>query len=192
MDKDEETAIERLCNGDIGGLEFLVQKYQLRAVRTAYGIIHDRQMAEDVVADAFIIVYERIKQFNVTMRFEPWFYRIVINHSLKKWKKATRIETLTDDLCSQVVVEPPTSIPGPEENVLNNELRQFISAAIEILPPKQRAVVILRYYLDFQETEMAQILGCPLGTVKWRLHAARTKLRNLFEKLPQIVAWDNL
>lgn len=182
MDNDDQATIERLLNGDINGLEVLVQKYQLRAVRTAYGIIHDRQMAEDVVADAFITVYERIEQFNPTMRFEPWFYRIVINNALKKLKKEKRIEKITDDLSSQVL-ETQTSISGPEETVLNKELREVMRTAIEVLPPKQRAAIILRYYLDIEEAEMAQILGCPLGTVKWRLHAARIKLKNRFEKL---------
>lgn len=182
MDSDEQIAIERLCKEDISGLEVLVQIYQVRAVRTAYGITHDMQMAEDVVADAFITVYERIKQFNTNKRFEPWFCRIVINNALKKVKKSRRVGTLTVDLFSQVLVKTPTSIPGPEENTLNEEFREFVSAAIKVLPPKQRAVVILRYYLDIEEVEMAHILGCPLGTVKWRLHAARTKLKSLFEK----------
>lgn len=191
MKSDEEMAIKRLSTGDISGLEILVKTYQVRAVRTAYGITHNRQMAEDVVADAFITVYERIKQFNTKKPFQPWFYRIVVNNALKKVKNANRVEALTDDLFSQILVETPTSVPGPEENTLNEELKKFISAAIEVLPPKQRAVVILRYYLDIEESEMAHILGCPLGTVKWRLYASRTKLRGFIEKSPQFVPLNN-
>lgn len=186
MRNDEHEAIERLSKGDISGLETLVQIYQLRAVRTAFAIIHDRQMAEDVVADAFITVYERIKQFNPTRPFEPWFYQIVVNHAIKKSKRAKRIETLKDELHFKSLTDRPDSLGRPEEAALLKEVQAVVYAAIGALPPKQRAVVFLRYYLEFEETKIARILECPLGTVKWRLHAARTKLRHVLAKSPEI------
>ncbi len=70
---------------------------------------------------------------------------------------------------------------GPEERILAAETRQEMWAAIGCLPPTQRAAVILRYYLDLSEADLAFELACPPGTVKWRLHAARKCLRILLQ-----------
>lgn len=66
---------------------------------------------------------------------------------------------------------------GPEEHALAGELRDVLRAAMAVLPPAQRTVLVLRYYLQLDEREMAAVLGRPAGTVKWRLHAARQRLR---------------
>jgi RNA polymerase sigma-70 factor (ECF subfamily) len=70
---DERGAIERLQNGDVSGLELLVRRYQVRAVRTAYLVTRDQSLAEDVVQAAFVKAYERIGQFEARRSFGPWF-----------------------------------------------------------------------------------------------------------------------
>ena len=67
--------------------------------------------------------------------------------------------------------------PGPEDEASTRELRLFMLSAIRSLPADQRAALVLRYYLDMDEATIAETLRCPLGTVKWRLHAARERLR---------------
>jgi RNA polymerase sigma-70 factor (ECF subfamily) len=67
--------------------------------------------------------------------------------------------------------------PGPDEAVLQHELQRSLSAAIDALPPPQRAALVLHYYLELDEAAVARILECPVGTVKWRLYAARRRLR---------------
>ncbi len=79
---DEKQAIQRLKNGDIGGLEFLVSRYQEKAVRMAYLITRDVGMAEDVVQDSFIQAYRSIDGFDWARSFEPWFLRSVANASV--------------------------------------------------------------------------------------------------------------
>jgi RNA polymerase sigma factor (sigma-70 family) len=64
--------------------------------------------------------------------------------------------------------------------------------AVQTLPPKQRATLVLRYYLQMEESEIAQALGCPLGTVKWRLYTARMKLRRVLVKSPDFLLFENL
>ena len=183
---EEQKAIARLKRGDIGGLEALVRKYQVQAVRTAYLITRDRALAEDIVQAAFLRVYERIGQFDTKRPFGPWFLRSVVNDAIKA---ATRHEhqvyledgsegegmSLTD-----LLVDPS---PGPADLAEAAETRQAIWSALGKLPPAQRAVIVLRYYLGLSEAEMADELACPLGTVKWRLHAARKRLRALLRPL---------
>ena len=87
---DEAEAIVRLKQGDIGGLEALVQRYQLPALRAAYLITHDRSLAEDVAQAAFLRAYERIDQFDVERPFGPWFLRSVVNDEVKVARRRGR------------------------------------------------------------------------------------------------------
>ena len=76
---DEKQAIQRLKIGDIGGLEFLVTRHQVKAVRTAYLITRDAALAEDIVQDSFLQAYRSIGSFDRTHPFELWFMRNVVN-----------------------------------------------------------------------------------------------------------------
>jgi len=80
---DEQEAIRRLKRGDIGGLEVLASRYQVKAVRTAYLITRDPALAEDVVQDCFVRVFHSIAGFDSARPFEPWFMRSVVNASVK-------------------------------------------------------------------------------------------------------------
>lgn len=173
----EQSAILALQRGEMRGLEALVRAYQLQAVRVAFGVVGDRGVAEDAVADAFVLLYERIGQYDTTRPFAPWFYRIVVNCALKsvrgkagagKWQVVD-----VDDWADQQVSE----WPEPEEVVEQKELRELVIGVVDTLPAEQRAVVVLRFYLDMDEAGIAEVLGCPLGTVKWRLHVAKRKLK---------------
>ena len=173
MSEAEQRAIADLLRGEVKGLEVLVQLYQVRAVRAAYAILGDRHAAEDVVADAFVKVYERIEQYDRRRPFAPWFYRIVVNDALKIARKSSRSVAFDEELLGDLA----DNAPGPEEAALLREMRDLILSAIYSLPPQQRATLVLRYYLDMEEAAIAQTLGCPVGTVKWRLYSARQKLR---------------
>lgn len=176
VDDDERAALGALCRGDSRGLELLFQRYQVQAIRAALIITGDRQTAEDVVADAFVKVYERAAQFDNRRPFAPWFYRIVINQALavqRQWSRQRGYERKSTSSAAR----RGNHVPGPEEAVAARELRNDVQEMIAALPAAQRAVVTLRYYLDMDEPMIAQTLGCPRGTVKWRLFAARKRLR---------------
>ncbi|MFL5733437.1 MAG: RNA polymerase sigma factor [Chloroflexia bacterium] len=176
MSYGEREAIAALRGGDIGGLEALVSVYQLRAMRTAFAITGNRQAAEDVVADAFVAAYERIGQFDERRPFAPWFYRIVVNGALKAVRGAGRRVSEGGD-GGEWLASIVDEAPGPEEETLTGEMRRMLLEAIYALPPVQRAALVLRYYLDMDEAAIARTLGCPQGTVKWRLHTGRDRLR---------------
>ena len=172
---DENEAINRLKCGDIDGLAFLVEQYWTEAVRTAYLITQDRALAEDIAQSAFIRVYERIAQFDEQRPFPPWFFRIVTNMALKTQKQHQ------GKLDFGIVLEDmiPFAGPDPEEIVTTREKEKAVRAALQRLSPKQRAVIVLRYYHGFTEREIADTLVSPLGTIRWRIHAARQNLHRL-------------
>jgi len=179
---EEQEAIARLKRGDIGGLETLVRQYQVRAVRTAYLITRDRALAEDIVQAAFVRAYERIGQFDAGRPFGPWFLRSVVNDAVKAAARRKRLVPLEagyegeETSLADLLADPG---PGPADLAEAAGTRQAVWAALGKLPPAQRAAIVLRYYLGLSEAEMAGELACPPGTVKWRLHAARKRLRTL-------------
>jgi RNA polymerase sigma-70 factor (ECF subfamily) len=173
---DESSAIAALTSGDTGALAALVVLHQSHALRIAYGITRDRDVAEDVVADAFIRALQRIHHYDRTRPFRPWFHRIVVNRAL---------DALADNdrrgggrLSTSPLPDEADPLPLPETLAIRREVAATVSAAVDALPPPQRAVVVLRYYLDLDERSIAETLGCPVGTVKWRLFAARHRLRH--------------
>ncbi len=182
---EEQQAIALLKRGDIGGLETLVRKYQVQAVRAADLIVRDRALAEDIVQAAFLRAYERIGQFDAGRPFGPWFLRSVVNDAVKAAARRERQVPLDGEAreaisLADLLADPA---PGPGELSEQAETRQAIWAALGELPPAQRAAIVLRYYLDLSEAELAGELACPPGTVKWRLHTARERLRALLRPL---------
>jgi RNA polymerase sigma-70 factor (ECF subfamily) len=179
---EERQAIERLKQGDVGGLEALVRKHQAGAVQAAYLIVRDRALAEDIAQDAFVRAYERIGQFDAERPFGPWFTRIVINDAVKAASRRERRRERTtpfeegDDGPVTWLMDPET---GPQELAEEAEARRRVWRALKELPPAQRAVVVQRYYLGMNEAEMAQSEGSPPGTIGWRLHAARKSLARI-------------
>ncbi|MBA3951629.1 MAG: RNA polymerase sigma factor [Rubrobacter sp.] len=178
---DEREAIERLKRGDAGGLRALVETHYDRAARAAYLVVRDPALAEDVAQGAFVRAYDKIGTFDAKRPFAPWFMRLVVNDAAEAARRRERRRTLpldspgAGDAVSRFV--DPAS--GPQELAEEAEERRSVWAALEKLPPAQRAVVVQRYFLDMSGAEMSERGNTPTGTIKWRLHAARKTLSEL-------------
>ena len=142
---DEREAVGRLKRGDVGGLEVLVKAHQTRALRAAYLIVRDRPLAEDVVQGAFVRAYERIGRFDEGRPFGPWFIKVVVNDAIKAASRREKTAFFRDDEDPLARLADPTT--GPYELAEEAEERRRVWAALEKLPPAQRAAVVQRYYL---------------------------------------------
>ncbi|MDO9028519.1 MAG: RNA polymerase sigma factor [Candidatus Roizmanbacteria bacterium] len=178
----EQEAIQRLKRGDVGGLETLVYSYQVKAVRKAYLITRDPHIAEDVVQDAFIQVYHAIRGFDATRPFEPWFMRSVVNASVKIMQGSARQVQVGDEADESLLAELAAGVESVEAQVEFIESQNQIWDAMQKLSPRQRAVIVQRYFLEMSEAEMAEESGTATGTIKWILNAARERLRGLLER----------
>lgn len=174
---DDLHAIRRMKDGDISGLEFLVARYQVRAVRVAFLITHDEPLAEDIVQETFLRLFRKIERFDPERPFEPYLLRSVANAALNAATRRKEHVSLDGDL--GVVEQLLAQAAAVESEVEQHQLKRQIISALEALEPRQRAAVVQRYYLEMSEKEMAVALGAPLGTVKWLLNAARARLRDL-------------
>ncbi len=176
---DEQEAIRRLKNGDIGGLEFLVHKYQVRAMRKAYLITRDSGLAEDVVQDSFLQAYRAIRGFDATRPFEPWFRRSVVNAAVKMMQKSARQVEIGDETDEAALAELAARVESVESQVESLEVQRQIWDAMSKLSPRQRAVIVQRYFFGMSEAEMANESGTAPGTIKWLAAVARERLRGL-------------
>lgn len=176
---DEQQAIQRLKNGDIGGLETLVTQYQVQAVRAAFLITRDSGLAEDIVQDAFVHAYRAISGFDATRPFKPWFMRSVVNAAVKAMQRSSRQVDVQGDTDETVFAALARRVESVESQVESIEVQDQIWAALQELSPRQRAVIVQRYFLGMSEAEMADQSDTARGTIKWLLNAARERLREL-------------
>ena len=179
---EEKQAIQALKQGNIAGLEALVNVYYLPAVRAVYLVVQNHALAEDMVQSGFARLPQTIQQFDEQRTFRPWFFRSVINRAISAVRREKRVVDLPADETGKL---PPIPDPSdaPEEEVLQAEREAAVWQALQQLKPTQRAAVILRYFLECSENEVAEILKKPKSTVKWTLYAARKKLQTILDPL---------
>jgi RNA polymerase sigma-70 factor, ECF subfamily len=174
---ESRNAVQRLKRGDIGGLEILVNHHQVRAVRTAFLILQDEDAAQDVAQETFLRIYQRIHQFDDRLPFEPYLLKSVVHAALNLVRRNAKFTSLDGD-----PAEVESLLDGadqPEAQVEAWQLSQEILDALSKLSPRQRAVIVQRYYLEMSEKEMSEHMQAAPGTIKWLLNAARTRLRDL-------------
>ena len=173
---DERVAILRLKRGDIGGLEPLISHYQLKATRAAFLIVQDEALAQDVVQETFVHLYNHIGQYDASRPFEPYLMRSVVNASLNAVRGSKKLISLDNDTVLENLLDHAASV---ESQVEFAQLQQEILSTLSKLSPRQRAAIVQRYYLEMSEQEMSAALDAAPGTVKWLLNAARERLRHL-------------
>jgi RNA polymerase sigma-70 factor (ECF subfamily) len=185
----ETQAIERLKRGDLSGLEMLVQQYQVKAVHAAVLIVHDRELAEEVVQNSFFHAVQKIDQFDARRPFGPWFLKSVIHAAIQEANRQKRVIALNEDPDDSVLETTAQAAewlidPGryPEDLVETEELYRTVWKALDQLPANQRAAIVMRYLQDSSEAEITQVFQRPLTTIKWWLHDARQRMRRILQR----------
>ena len=180
----DDQVVARLKQGDLESMEELVSRYYLPAVRAAYLVVQDKSLAEDVVQNSFLCLNDTIRQFDPKRPFGPWFLRCVVNAAINMNHREARSFSL-DQADEETNFSAESWLldqnPGPAEQYEEAEKNQVIFRALGKLTPKQRAAVVMRYYLEMSESEMAIELDSPKSSLKWWLYSARTRLRELLQ-----------
>ena len=163
--------------GDREAFVQLVEELQDRFFRIAYRITHDHDAALDVAQDAFVKIHDRIERWDGKSTFTSWSFRVVTNMSIDLLRRKKR-ETKARE--ARALEQPEVVEDLSESSLVAQERADLVAkvkAAIEALPPGQRAIVALRHYEGFTLKEIAEVRGCALGTVKSTLHQAFRSLR---------------
>jgi RNA polymerase sigma-70 factor (ECF subfamily) len=157
-------------SGDVGAFTRLVERYRVPALRLAYGIAGDE--AEDAVQEAFVKAYRKLGTFRPGAPFRPWLFTIVANEARNRRRSQSRRVSL-----ELRVREPARHAPAGETHAIEHEQRRVLVAAVNTLSERHREVVALRFFAGLTEHEAAEVLACPVGTVKSRLSRALEQLR---------------
>jgi RNA polymerase sigma-70 factor, ECF subfamily len=174
---EEWQAVAQLKDGDMDGLEMLVNQYYFQALRASFLIIQDIHQAEDIVQTSFLHASEKIEQLS-SDRFGPWFLKMVVNASIRAAKRQKRQVSLDDQEDCRFLLEWLTDPhPSIEEIIETEEMRQKVWKALTLLPVRQRAAIVLKYYLQMSEKEVSHELRSPVSSIKWLLFSARNKLK---------------
>src|SRR6059036_1280665 len=185
-DVSELELVKRCQAGDTGAFDELVTRYRTRVFSMIYNMVHSEQDAWDLAQDSFLKAWKSIKRFRGRSSFYTWIYRIVMNVTIDwvRKKHVTGAGTEFDDATQLREVDPasktvPQTEALPYETIERDEIRDRIDKAIAQLSPEQRAVILMKEIEGMQYHEIAEALGCSIGTVMSRLFYARKKLQNL-------------
>jgi RNA polymerase sigma-70 factor (ECF subfamily) len=177
----DDALIRATLEGDEEAFRELMERYKGRAFGVAVGIVGNGDDALDVVQDSFIKAYYKLKEFRFGSNFYTWFYRLLVNQAIDRWRKSARsAEVPLDESWLSEEDSPPDAFTyprTPEDLARNRELGDALQRAIASLPEYHRAVIVLREVEGMAYDEIAKTLGCSVGTVMSRLHYARGKLK---------------
>ena len=166
--------IDRARAGDVAAYESLVRRYQDVALRTAY-LVAPEADAADAVQDAFLKAYAALPRFRRGAPLRPWLLRIVANEARNRRRSADRRTGLA--VRAAVAGSRDDVAPSPESEVIAEEARGLLLAALGDLRDEEREVIGARYFLGLSEAETAEALAIPAGTVKSRTSRALGRLR---------------
>jgi RNA polymerase sigma-70 factor, ECF subfamily len=172
--------------GDTEAFDQLVSRFRTRVFGMIYNMVHNEQDAWDLAQDSFLKAWKSIARFRGQSSFYTWMYRIVMNVTIdalrKKQVKGSGAE-FNDEVQLKEIEPASRTVPHgdalPHERMEHKEIRGRIDAAIAQLSPEHRAVILMKEIEDMQYHEIAESLGCSIGTVMSRLFYARKKLQNL-------------
>ena len=181
--------VKRVQAGDTGAFDILVQKYQHKVVNLIGRFVSDQAECQDIAQDSFIKAYRAIDNFRGDSQFYTWLYRIAANtaknHLASRTRKSPGYAIDVDDAEHYEGESGLKEYDNPENLLLTNEIKATIFDAIEKLPEDLKSAITLRELDGLSYEEIAEVMDCPIGTVRSRIFRAREvidkELRPLLE-----------
>ena len=174
--------VERTVAGDQKAFELLVLKYQRRIERLIGRMVRDTDLVEDIAQETFIRAYRALAQFRGEAQFYTWLYRIAVNTAKKALVDLKRDPTVSESALrgggddedeTSAVENELTSAESPETVLAAKEIAAAVNSAMEALPEELRQAVTLREIEGLSYEEIAEVMNCPIGTVRSRIFRAR-------------------
>jgi len=181
-DHTQQRLIRQAREGDTDAMDQLLQGHFRSAYNLAFRLTGNYDDAQDVLAEAFLRVYNALPRFRGDAHFSTWLYRIVMNVFLDERKKQRlrrheSLEAMIQLADSQVELQIEDESPGPMETLERGEEAEIVQRAVLTLPESQRLMIALYHFQNQTYEEIAAITSLPIGTVKSRLNRARLALR---------------
>jgi RNA polymerase sigma-70 factor, ECF subfamily len=178
----DEQVVDRILAGEPALYEILMRRHNQRIYRIVRGILDDDGEAEDVMQDAYVRAYQHLAQFEGRSSFVTWLSRIAMHEAFARAQRFKRQTSLDADEVYADMKSTLASTDNPEKNLSNKELQNVLEAAILLLPPKYRTVLVVRDIEELTTAEAAAALEISEEAVKVRLHRARALVRRALYK----------
>ena len=176
--------VRRVKKGDYTAFDLLVLKYQSRVIATAFKFVKEKQLAEDIAQEAFIKSYKSIDSFREESSFYTWVYRITVNTAKNYLLSSKRRDELViSDLSQDDSFYPEKlDIDSPQEILKASELRDLIFETLSSLGEESRTALSLREFDGLSYEQIAEIVQCPVGTVRSRIFRGREVIEEVVGK----------
>ncbi len=175
--------VTRVQKGEVGAFDQLVMRYRERVYGVVYNMTSNREDAADLTQDAFIKAFQSINRFQGQSSFFTWLYRIAVNSTLSHLRKAKlrtffSFEKINEDDKTTELLAQLTDKDGADKEVYVRELQEKLNEAMQKLSIKHRTVVTLFEIDGLSHEQIAEVVGCSVGTVRSRLHYAKQILQS--------------
>ena len=188
----DKELVKRVQKGDKGAFDLLVLKYEQKIVNLVMRYVRDPEQALDITQEAFIKAYRALPRFRGDSAFYTWLYRIAVNTAKNylvahiKQKTANDIDVADAEYLSNG--SELQDIETPESSLFRDELEQTVDRAIRALPEDLKTAVTLREYDGLSYEEIAEVMECPVGTVRSRIFRARETVSEKLRALSDLQA----
>jgi RNA polymerase sigma-70 factor (ECF subfamily) len=171
--------IEALRHGNVRRFGELMDRHKDRALTLAFRLVNDRQVAEELVQDAFVRVYRNLDSFRGEAKFSTWFYRILYNVCMTRVTRTPLRDMLTDPMeeGNSDADMPQSADPSVLDQIEKRETIAMLHEELGRIPTQYRVALTLFYVQEMSHEEMAAVLQMPIGTIKTNLSRGRTALR---------------
>ncbi|MBT3410777.1 MAG: RNA polymerase sigma factor RpoE [Halioglobus sp.] len=178
----DQQLVARVQTGDSRAFDLLVLKYQHKIFSLIGRYVHDADEVQDVAQEAFIKAYRALPKFRGDSQFYTWLYRIAVNtaknHLVSRSRRPPGSDVDVEDAEYYEGGAALRDIETPENALFGAELKQVVEAAISDLPDDLRTAVTLREFDGLSYEDIADIMDCPVGTVRSRIFRAREAIDN--------------
>lgn len=182
MNGAEAMALERAREGDEEAFRMLVDRYSHDMFRLAFRMTGNEQDAEDVVQETFLRAFRRIRRFDGRAKVSSWLFTIASNYAIDLLRRRKRWRSTEIDRAVRGA-PPPAPGPGPDRQAEGGEVRERISAALDLLTPRERVAFTLRHYEGRSIQEIGRIMGLRTSATKNHVFRAVRKLRKALRPL---------
>ncbi len=178
-DRTDQALVQRVQSGDQHAFELLVAKYQRRIFRLISRFVSDPATAEDIAQETFLRAYRAIGRFRGDSQFYTWLYRIAVNTAKRSASAGARSPVFQENLHSSegeetfAGSEQLSTVETPEAVMATREIADAVKNALDCLPEELRTAIVLREIEGLSYEDIAQLMGCPPGTVRSRIYRAR-------------------
>jgi RNA polymerase sigma-70 factor (ECF subfamily) len=174
--------INQARNGNDEGFTNLVETYQKPVYNLCYRMLGEAEAAEDAAQETFLKAYQNLHRFDMDRSFATWLLSIAAHYCIDRLRRKKFISFSIDEDEDGPVELPDASAPDPEHTLIRNQVREQLQDCLQSLDPTDRAAVVMRYWQDCSEIEIARALKLTVPAVKSRLHRARRALADSWEE----------